>query len=388
MKKLVLGVLIFCSIFMNVFSLESDFGGAAENVTGMSFYSNISSAKVLQQSDKVSLWLKLPLDREQTIFTAEGFYRYYLDTSTRSAESMGSNVNLIDLSLCSFKMRISFSNYSNLTFNLGRMPLTDLTGNIFSQSIDGLHLKYMFKNISFSLLGAYTGLLNASSVSIADTSFVYDITNVYPLADKYVVGYANVALSQLFSETSLDAEGFVLYRFSDSDVDMYYNASMYGGLSSFMYYNIATSVGVFKDATGSFYPTNMTKAEISAFLFDSKLSSTLIFTYASKDFMPYNKIYSDVCSTSYYSNIIKAGFLVTGKPLKNLPIVLGVDSLFIVEDSTSNIRFDAVQVYSTIKYQIVSDVLFSLNVGIKLPIGENNSAEDYYSCSGQVRITF
>lgn len=387
MKKLVIILLICLLVITQVFAIDSDFGGSLTNVTGGSFYSGENSTPVLQQSDKLSLWLKLPLDKDQTVLLAEGYYKFYLDTSTRSVESLGTFVNLVDLSLFSTQMRIPLSNSSELSFNLGRMPMTDTSNLVFSQSIDALHMRYMYKNFSFSLLGAYTGFLNAATVGLVDTSFVYDITAIYPLNAPYAVGYTNLAFENIFPDITLNTEGFFLYAVTNNDIDMYLNASMYGALFASGYFNLVTSVGLFQDETGAFYPTNLSKAEVSLFSPASVLSLTAFFTFASKDFVPYNKVYADLSNTQYYSNLMKTGLLFTVKATPQLPIVFGADALFTVADSNGATQFSALQVYSDIKYQILSDVLLTFNFGSKVPIKADTEA-NYFYCTGQLNITF
>lgn len=129
-----------------------DFGGTIYDSTG--YFTNASPN--FDQANRLSLWFNTYLGKHLFFYAqASG---YYQNQTTYGGSSFGLYADLDRFSLHGEFNNVG-SNLKLFTFDLGRFVLSDPTGEIYNQVLDGTRLYFAYPLMSVSATAGYTGLI-------------------------------------------------------------------------------------------------------------------------------------------------------------------------------------------------------------------------------------
>lgn len=172
-----------------------DFGGTLDNSTG--YIGN--STPPFQQSDTLTFWFNTQLGKSLTF-----------NSQLHGALGNVAPVALADLD--SLNLVGLFPNVAKgptlFSFTLGRFNLTDTTGDIYNQSIDGFQFGFTYPHMSLSTTLGYTGLtINPTSTIVmtkADSIAQGDPTQFF--GSPRVVGLLGLSFPSLFARQDLNLQ--------------------------------------------------------------------------------------------------------------------------------------------------------------------------------------
>lgn len=336
------------------------FGGNLTTNSMLTIYEDKSS--FFENSENLSIWLKFPLNKTYTSFFAcEGFYDFSLKAAEGQEVVIG---NTLDIPL--FKFTFNFgSEKTKSTLNLGRFGITDTTGFVLNQTIDGIFARFISEKTDFSLFAGYTGLLNALNSNFFDCPYIAE-GNLYALSPSYFISSVSAKFN-VFNTQFINTEFVASVDFNKLDYHkMYATLSLNGAISQKLYYILQSTLGMSlkSDGTEDLRIANLSKIDITSYFNFLSSSLTLHGVYASAAsesldaFKPITEIQSTF-SGKYYSSLLKAGLLYTFKPAAPLFVSLSSDGVCSF-NSDSTLIFDGIQWALESKWQIVSDIYLSV----------------------------
>ncbi len=366
-----------------------DFGGMITNDS--KFSGNTFGKLLLEQKNSASAWLRIPFNNKgTTYFTAEGVYQFVekdikigdVDANSYDTRYAG----IADLSL--FKFATSWKKTSSqISLSVGRFHSADLSGLVFSQTADGLLAKFDFSRVSFSLYGAYTGLLNARTVKMVNKNFEHlngakflteygefspeDTKKHYQRAESYVIGSATLSFPNLFASQTISLQGLGTFKMKDqTDTTysrIYAELSIGGPLVSTLYYNINTTFGFSKYDSEDFKVGNLSKVFLTYYAPVKNITLSLGGVYASGEnggLKPFVGFTSQTATNALqgrteYSGIIKPTLAFSIKPVQNL--LLGASGDIIINAAESP-EYEGFQYGVNANWQIVSDVMIGASM--------------------------
>lgn len=248
MKKIHLAKKIITAVSLTIFSAVSisalTWSGVIDDSTKLS--TTDFSTSNLSQSNGIYLSLNSKFDDLGLRFSSECSYKYSLNVPFTSSPS-ATFINIVDLSLLKLSGKWALPGGS-FSANLGRFSYSDLSGTVFTQNSDGIHLSYDTLKTSASLYAGYTGLINSLNVSMVDSYFYeYDF---YNLCAGYIPVVANFSYKSFFhtNTISFQLSGFLEPKKEFSS--KYYAAlSLSGPIKTLGQYSFSTVLGTqeFKD---------------------------------------------------------------------------------------------------------------------------------------------
>lgn len=353
--KKILSVALAATLTAGAFAV--DFGGALRNATkfkGKDF-SNIK----LDQVDDLNLWLKIPFSKDGKIyFIAEGLYEFEYD------DSVSQVYNRLDLNLLKFSASFKAKD-ATMNVSAGRFAFTDLTGLIFNQNADGLAFSCDASAMSFSLYGAYTGLLNANLVKMLDNPndiSSFDKKAVYELAQKYAVAAATFSLPRLAKRQSLSAQVLGTFKVDGKSFNRIYASLAFGGpIYKTLYYSLSSTLEMQSFDGSSMDLSNLSAAKLTWFLPFKDLALNLGGLYASGSAGPFEAFSGftkldayNALSEPQHTGLAKGSFSASMKPVKSVLLNAGCD--VILDAATSSLKYKGFQYNLGADWQIFSDL--------------------------------
>lgn len=209
---------------------------------------------------KFTGWLQIPFDNANTNSLS-------LEGSLYAAKPANeSKLNCFaDIDLLRFTLRPVSSPGFKLALDAGRIPVSDVTGLILNQTVDGAEFHGTFKFGNVDALAAYTGLLNAQKEGALMTTDDFADANtdkLYAFGSKRALAKVAVQLPQLVSGSDLVIQGvgqYDLRRNFESDpsqtVNTYYGTAMLSGpVIGPLFYSVSgTYQGGFLKENGTTY---------------------------------------------------------------------------------------------------------------------------------------
>lgn len=239
MKKILVTLVLIAGITTSLFSFE--WGGHFNNTTRAS--TTDFEAVNLNQSNSLSISFSGALTKDKSLrFVTEGLYKYNLGIPVTDT----SFVNIIDLPL--LKIAGSWGGPGSfLQLNLGRFGFSDKTGQVFSQTSDGINVSYSSYEWIVGMYAGYTGLLNRFNVSMIDNQFVKNNTDqLYDLS----YGYVPLMVDFTFTNIGDSSLGMQLQYYLDATENRndkaYVNLTSSGPIAGFGTYYIAATLGTTK----------------------------------------------------------------------------------------------------------------------------------------------
>ncbi len=369
MKKFYKLCLLTTTLLLTASSWATEFGGLLTNVS--SFSGDAFDNLALDQSDTLSAWIRHPFDKEgKSYFTAEVLYKFEINP-LMNEDLEAKNISAFDLNLLKYAMKKE-TNEGAYSLSIGRFVSRDLSGLVFSQNADGALLAYDSTTISYSLYGAYTGLLNGRTVSMLcpDGNWVEESDNLYQAAEKHLIGAAGLSFPNFLANQTFACQIMDTYRLEGNTFNrLYGEVQLNGPLSKFGYYVFNT---IFNYSTTEFRGekdsslANLSRLSIS--IYPKVLSMAIILNgvYASGSQGPFKSFYGFSSQTAVsmnggrteYSDLLKGGATISVKPLPNMIFALTEEFVF---DAADEIKYQGLYSSLALTWQIVSDVQTSLS---------------------------
>jgi hypothetical protein len=217
-----------------------DFGGKINSTT--KYQGTEFSALKWYESSAAHLWISSLFNKKMKLkFSADGSYEFRYDERDNSYK------NIVDLNLLKISGTLEAGRYNAIQFAVGRFPVSDMTGIVFSQINDGMYIKFVTPVIEFSIYGGSTRMLNAHDVTILTpegTAYNPDYNSVYVTAPSYIPFGISIACPSLFFNQTLAAEGWGFIDFSTDRYSRWYGTiALSGPLSGKVFYSLMTTAG-------------------------------------------------------------------------------------------------------------------------------------------------
>lgn len=332
-----------------------DFGGALTNNT--KFSGNTFDDFKCDQVNDASLWIRAPFNNSGTCyFTAEAIYEYENDFATETT------TNSIDCDLFKFAFSKQFGS-NKFSLAAGRFSSFDKTGFIFSQAADGLLVKFDMPRFTIAAYGAYTGLLNAQTVTILtpnDEAFSFDSDKLYDFTEKYAVGSLSITFPYILLNQTISAQFFGTFRMEDASYTrMYGTLGFNGSLIPSLFYNLTSTIGMTSYDGADYDISNLSVLSLTLYP-TKKVSIGLDGVYASGEQGPFKSFIGFTSQTAtnaldepQYTGLIRGGISATFKPVNQVFFSARGDIVF---DAHESVEYDGFQYQADAIWQIVSDV--------------------------------
>ncbi|HHU36668.1 MAG TPA: hypothetical protein GXZ47_05500, partial [Treponema sp.] len=203
-------IIVVLLLLATIATYALDFGVELSNTVGIK---KVEKTEFLTDH-KETIWATIPFNNQNTTsLSIEGsFY-------ASKPAALDTFDYYIDLDLFRLSFTPQNSPSGKITMQVGRISLSDVTGKILNQAIDGfeIHAIKSFGNASF--FAGYTGLLNArqeKNLMTADDIADIATDDVYAFGAKRAVAKAAVQFPNLFAGTDLLFEVLGQYDLRDT----------------------------------------------------------------------------------------------------------------------------------------------------------------------------
>lgn len=377
---------LLITLMLTVFTVHvaaADFGFELSNLGGF-----VKSDDLDWFTDhKATLWIAIPLDPSNVNQLAIEGSMYAALPAGRDEYSF-----FADLDLFRFSVQAANTTSSTISFDLGRFPVSDVTGMVLGQNIDGaeLHGAFSFGNIDF--LAGYTGLLNVRKGGAILSSDDYTdaaTSDLYAFGSKRIVGKLTMQFSEAIGVFDLLFEGLGQYdarRFveskPDETIDTYYGTvSLGGSVSNSLFLSLSgTYQGGVSETAGVKGSENSLIGSVRFDLFPAKgnqVFAQFIYVPAKSDF--FNDTFTPISLqgpgslyTGNYANLMRISGGWYFNPLSSLNFDVGAKAFLQAQTTdTAPDRYSGTEVNAGATAKATSDLRFRLDSLIWLPYKED-----------------
>jgi hypothetical protein len=380
MKKIFLSI---CLLSFVSFSISAfDWGGILNNNTQGNKTESFGAS--ITQSNALYLWTLSEITDTDLMFSSEIMYEYKYNR----AKYYSSFENIFDVDL----LRLNGSLYLTkgiLDFSIGRFFVSDVTNSIFSQTSDGLLLKYGVKNTDFSFYTGYTGLLNAHNVSILNVDGTTDAIekDFYSLCKPYIPITVAVVFKQLFLQQSVSLAANTFIDASKNNDNRFYATITFDGpLSQGIYYDWATTFAAYNFEEVS----NYSKLKFHIFITES-LYTSIGLEYASGNNGGFEafRTFTSKPIVSAAETIETSGIILPAITLsRNLDnIYTSFDAKLLLDCANSSVSVWGPEVVASVVYNAFYDLQFCLDASAFWDIKGKGKLTNY-SATLKVNVVF
>lgn len=374
-------IIVALLLLATIATYALDFGVELSNTVGIK---KVEKTEFLTDH-KETIWATIPFNNQNTTsLSIEGsFY------ASKPAE-LDTFDYYIDLDL----FRLSFIPHNSpsgkIMMEVGRISVSDVTGKILNQAIDGfeVHAIKSFGNASF--FAGYTGLLNArqeKNLMTADDIADIATDDVYAFGAKRAVAKAAVQFPNLFAGTDLLFEVLGQYDLRDT-IDSnaletahtaYGTLALTGPIASSFFYTVSGTfqTGILESDKKYSINALMGLARIDFFpITEANIFAEFLYTSGEDDtFSLLNPITYQSAGTLYgggFSNIMKATAGIYYNPMAILNLDLGA-SIFMhpKEVEGTDGLYTATEVNAGATFTATSDLKLRLNGTLLFPKDED-----------------
>lgn len=377
MKKILAS--IFAAAFFSAGISAIEYGAVFSTSTTFDFDRNEYDSAALEQAESLSPYIKVPVD-ETSYFAAEILLQHKL-TDVLGVDYDAENNFIFDLTLLKFNKIFKLENAGNFELSAGRMFTGDLTGIVFSQTNDGLMLRYVSQIIEAGIYAGYTGLQNIKNVKILSSGgeqfFLNDEKKFYDFTAPYIAASAFVSAPYLFAKQTLSFEFIGFFKAGgpnelpdDEDNRMYCTLTLAGPILPSLFYSASLTM-----QTNDFSQAALlAKAKMTYFAPFKDATVGISAVYASGDngvlspFVGFTK--QKACLSAAepnYSGILKTGLSFSILPVKKLLLSFGTDLVF---DMMEDAGYYGFQAALGANWQVFSD--FKASLGANTFIGKDS----------------
>ena len=355
-----------------------DWGGLVSNETALRGRWNTGIQNTVQQTNKLTLWMRTPLPRfKNSYFTAETFYLGAYSGFDKEFSHIW-DINLLKANLAFEK------NNLKMNLNAGRYGISDISGLIFAQNADGLDFALETKKVSVKLYAGFTGLLNNYAVNMTESIPEYNNLEVYRLAPPIFIGSVLCRFPRLFAGQTLSAE--IYGTANGKEPATFFSVSLNGPVYGSLFYIASSSLSVRETKLRSTEFANLSRFELTAFLpfFSSLLSWNTVFATGKSgnigDFKSFTLLSANLDATVPFSGNVKTGLTASIRPIEPFTYTLSGDLFFNAMNSGAK-GFSGAQWHMAARWQIFSDFQLAVSAGqfFKLPARSAQSSLNHGS---------
>lgn len=337
----------------------------------------------LEQSNFLSGGVRIPFNGAGTVYLASQASLNFDFTACSDYKKL-ENLNF-DIDLLKFNAFFQSADKNSFLLSFGRFPVSDITGIIYSQPVDGLLVQFKTQALSASLSLSCTSFLNGlnnpvfqSDGNVASGGYSLILGEklpIYQFAPSYAIASASFSAPYLFANQTLGLETLCILGLpgvgTSTDTDstrLYATLFMNGPLSRFIFYDVSTTF----EAINTFEKmANLTKFSVS--LYPGFLSSAITVgaSYASGkqfgddgfliQFVPFTKVTAvNSKGGMYYSGLTKASASFSVKPLSKLYVRASYAADFANPDET--FAYYGSEASMLLTYQMFTDLQLNLNL--------------------------
>ena len=364
MKKVILVFVLLCAI-----TLSFAFEGGGLFSTSLNFDIGkpavVDNPSVFANSNKLSLWLKQNIDKNSFCsFAVQGSAYFKMRKYMAPASKKVLAKTILDIDLLKFSFFVPLEKNGNLLIEVGRRGLIDSTGIIVSQSFDGVFIQY--RNPHFSLMTslAFTGLLNANTVVLAEDD-IKIANNIYSLTKSYVGLLALFHVPLLKSSYSLYGDSLNFFETKGSGkIKTYLTIGIKGPIIKRLFFSASFSGSyIRKDA--------ITKAGILATgaiayyfkKYNAKLGLNMQFAQGGKNsFQTFTLRHVSSQFYSPYTNTWNTGLKMSIKPLEELYIA-ALCNIICKGEKSNDYLYRGFEWMASTSYTIKHDISLEASLG-------------------------
>ena len=336
---------------------------------------------------KATVWFTVPFNSANTnSLSAEG--SVYASKPAKDSFKFFADLDLFRLSLVPFT-----ANGIKISMDAGRIPVSDVTGFILNQSIDGadMHGSFKFGNINF--MAGYTGLLNArKGGALMSTDDYADAatTAVYKTGSSRAIGKFTLQLPQLVgsSDFILEATGqYDVRRNLKSDRDelvdsAYGTISLSGPIIQSMYYSLSGTYQTGKMTEKVDANSGSINSLLGSLRFDlfpvagNQFNAQCTYSpgefgiFSVAGFMPITFQSAGTLFTEGTRNLIKASLGWNCNPMKQFNFDVGGKAFMFAKTPDGFNMYRGTEATLGITLKLTSDVKFRIDSAILLPYKE------------------
>lgn len=383
MKKTNLVILFFLLILVNLSAFEGggifkaglDFGIGKEDI-------NIS------HYDRLSLWAKQNIDQNGNYnFSVQTSYLFRLKKPIKPAADLNMN-HFLNLDVLKFSFLIPIGK-GNIDIDVGRRNLTDITGIILNQNMDGVFLSYTMPRVSVFFNLGYTGLLNAyfNPLSTSEFKSINEKNTVlYKLAPSLVhfSGAVHVPFGALRHSFNFDINSFISTS-EAKDTNHYLSALIRGPIISSLFYTVSastafmtregktTKVGFFVEGDLDYYFNK----------YSAKLSLNMKwFSGGKNEFQTLSLANASQIKLIPSKDLLQIGIAGSIKPLHDLFLSTDFNLLMKSGMESSGKFFKGFEWFTSVNYNVLQDMSVGSDIG--LFIGHNGKVNAIFSIKGLI----
>ena len=398
MKKRFLTILISILLILSVVSPLAAFDGGGQLDTNIALagqnWFNDNFGGVVGLTEKATGWFRTPLPLGTLSIEANWTFNISYGVVwplTLLDAQVFSMRNTLDVNLVKYNLPLSIADFK-MDINIGRFSISDSTGLIFNQNMDGLYVSMPFKLFSVATGVGYTGLQNAKTTAVYKLPVATSASSIYEFAPGYVAILTKAAAPNILGGQSFEAEVNMFVNCntvqpSDGAVGLhrsYATVGARGPIIPLLYYNAAFSFGF---AFGSENKVGiMGKGGVT--FYPNFLSSALTFTtvFATAGFLPFTDIPVSVDGKIHYSDLLNLALSYSMKPVDKWLLNAEFDMLYTSEEGTSSFILDVFQGTISAKFQCLSDFCLAASSGVVIPV--DSSSVSYFTGSVRAQLSF
>ena len=355
-------------------------------VTNDSTYKGQSDDMHIRQSDKLTMWIKVPLPgSKDSYFTAESFYTFKYESKKDDIS------HIFDVNLCKLSLSNQLNNATTI-FNIGRYGLRDLSGLIVNQNADGMELAVKTKNVSVSAYAGFTGLLNAHTQQMNVIATTANAAPVYTKTAPMVLGKLTCTFPRLFAQQT---NAYELYGAVNAiEKRLYATMALNGPIYKNLFYLFSATGSLRQTYDSKFAFSNLSRLEISAYLpfYSSLVSWNTVFatgkTKYTTSFEPLTVSSANTSSSLEYAGNFKTGLTASIRPIDSLLFACSADTFFNVMNARQAKGFIGAQWHMAWRWQIVSDIQIAASVSQFFAVSDEQKRNPYTSASLKLIYSF
>lgn len=320
---------------------------------------------MLRHYDGVSLWAKQNMDKEGNFnFHIQASYLFSLRKQINST-LQGSLNHILDLDLLKFSFLLSLQN-SSLLLEFGRYGLTDSTGILFDQKIDGFFISYKRPEVSLLFNLGYTGLLNAYTNTISSYNSA-KYTKIYRLAPSFfqLTGLAQIPLGKQKHTLSFELDSFIETK-NKGTIKNYFTAQADGPITQGLFFLLSTS-GALISRSGKVQCALALNGELNYYFakYGARISGkTQWFSGGKIPFETFSLTNASQTSFIPYSDVWKTSVALSIKPLPAL--FLATDFALFCDGlkKSGQKLYKGFEWNTSLSYTLFTDILLGFNTGL------------------------
>ncbi len=364
MKRTKIAVILFFAIAVAGFCFEG--GGLVK--TGIGFdinkKSNANNTVDFNHHDGISLWAKQNIDKDAKYnFSIQGSYLFNLSKLIAPNKKNSEFQNILDIDLLKFSFLIPLKD-SDIYMDAGRFGISDITGSILNQNLDGFLLSYeSYKKMNFSthFAIAYTGLLNAY------TNPMYGVpgkTQLYALAPGYIAlnGLFHIPLGKYRHAVNLEANSFI--KPTNNVVSKTYFTALFNGpIYSSLFFIVSgtgelvtNSVGI----SGNFAVT----ADIAYYFYERAGKVGVKTQWFSKNFQTFTVTNTSKVKTVLAKDLWKTNLYFSIKPITDLTLATSFNIFCKGSKNSGKSIYEGFEWDFSTAYALLSDIYMGFDCGV------------------------